>query len=132
MAKLKASLIRFSFLSPMAVVGATVFSNVAHADVATVVGTSKGVGAVLCSVTNWMIYILVAVSILYIVYAAFLYATGGDDAEKISSARKTITWAAVGIAVALLAMSVPTLVQTITGGNITYTCASLTAAPTGS
>jgi hypothetical protein len=78
-----------------------------------------------------MIYILIAVSIIYIVYAAYLYVTGGDDAEKISSARKTITWAAVGVAVALLAVSVPGLISTITGGTVVYSCTPSTSAPAG-
>lgn len=130
MTKFKFWLTRYSF-APIAVLGATFFSNIAYAQTPPTVTNSQQLGGVLCNVTNWMIYILIAVSILYIVYAAFLYVTGGDDAEKISSARKTITWAAVGVAVALLAASVPTLVSGITGGSITYSCSLLTGAPAG-
>jgi threonine/homoserine/homoserine lactone efflux protein len=62
-----------------------------------------------------MFWILIAVSIIMVIFAAFQYATAGDDTEKTTKGRKTLTWAAVGIAVALLAKGLPTLVGNIYG-----------------
>jgi uncharacterized membrane protein len=72
---------------------------------------------VLCPTFSFMFWILIAVSIIMVMWAAFEYATAGDDTEKTTKARKTLTWAAVGIAVALLAKGFPTLIGSVYGIN---------------
>ena len=70
---------------------------------------------ILCTVFGWMFWILIAFSMIVIIYAAFIYATAGDDASKVSTATKTITYAAAGIAVAFLARAVPLIVANFFG-----------------
>jgi hypothetical protein len=48
-----------------------------------------------------------------VLYAAFTYVTARDDVEKTSRARRTLTYAAIGIAVALMAVGFPQLVGSI-------------------
>jgi len=53
------------------------------------------------------------VSVIMVLYAAFMYVTAGDDTEKTSTARRTLTYAAVGIAVALISTALPDIVGSI-------------------
>lgn len=108
MIKIKTWLVRSPLFATIVAAGVTISSNVAYAQAN--VTDQKGLGQVFCNIINWMIYILLAVSIIMILFAAFQYVTGGDDQEKISKARKTITWAAVGLVVALLAKGFPLIV----------------------
>ncbi|PIT93373.1 MAG: hypothetical protein COU06_00170 [Candidatus Harrisonbacteria bacterium CG10_big_fil_rev_8_21_14_0_10_38_8] len=61
---------------------------------------------------NWMFTFLLALAVLVIIYAAFLYLTsqGGD---KVAQAHKTILYAAVAIAVAMLAKGFVKLVESL-------------------
>ena len=68
---------------------------------------------ILCPVFDTMFWILMGVSIIMIMWAAFTYVRAQDDSTKVSQATKTITYAVVGIVVALVAKSVPNLVGTI-------------------
>ncbi|MEK7162671.1 MAG: hypothetical protein AAB696_00010 [Patescibacteria group bacterium] len=45
------------------------------------------------------------VAVAFILFAAFDYLSGGDNTEKIKTAHKKLTYAAIAIAVALLAVS---------------------------
>jgi heme/copper-type cytochrome/quinol oxidase subunit 2 len=81
--------------------------------------------ALLCNVIYWMVFILLAVAVIMIVMAAFQYVTAGDDTEKTSKARKTLTYAAIGIAVALMAYGFPQIVSTVFPSNpdvTSFTC----------
>ncbi len=75
------------------------------------------VANVLCPIINAFFWILIGISILMILWAAYLYITAQEDSEKVSRATKTITYAAVGIAVALISQAVPPLVGSILGSN---------------
>jgi len=71
----------------------------------------------LCVTFGWMFYGLIALSLIMIVVAAFNYTTAGGEAEKVSKANKMILYAAVGIAVALLAKGIPLIVANFIGAN---------------
>ncbi len=114
MAKIKVWLIRSPLFAPIAVLGVAISSNVAYAQVVT---TQATLNAALCNVINAMIWVLLSVSVIMVVYAAFQYVTGGADAEKVSTARKTLTYAAVGIAVALIAKGFPLVVKDVFGSG---------------
>ena len=62
---------------------------------------------------SWMILILIAISIIMVVMAAFQYVTAGDDTEKTSKARRTLTYSAIGIVVALIAYGFPQIVANV-------------------
>jgi heme/copper-type cytochrome/quinol oxidase subunit 2 len=90
---------------------------------------------VLCNLIAWMIYFLFAVAIIMVVLAAFQYVTAGDDTEKTTKARKTLTYAAIGIVVALMAYGFPPLVASIVGTSAGFSCGagpSSSVSPTGS
>ena len=58
------------------------------------------------------------VSIIMVIWAAYLYVTSEGDAEKPSQARKMVLYAAVGIIIALLARGFPTIIGSLLGGAI--------------
>lgn len=71
----------------------------------------------LCSIVGWFFWIVIVISIIMILFSAYTYVTARDDQEKTSKARKTLTYAAVGIAVALIAGGFPTLIASVFPGN---------------
>lgn len=77
-----------------------------------------------CPIYNLMFNIVVVVSVIMVLWAAFTYVTGGDDAEKISKAHKMLTYAAIGVAVAIVAGGFPYLVGSIFGssGAVSFVC----------
>jgi len=97
----------------MVVLGAQlVMVNVAMAATGTITDV-KGLIGFVCQLVGYFFWFIMSLSALMILYAAYTYVTAGDDTEKTSKARKIITYAAVGVAVALLATVFPQLVNSI-------------------
>ena len=65
---------------------------------------------VMCPIARYIFNIALIVGVFMALVAAYRYLTSGGEPTKVSEAHKTITYAAVGIAVAILAGSVPFLV----------------------
>jgi|SRR3989338_9918573 len=59
-----------------------------------------------------------AVAVIMILVAAFTYMTAGDDAQKVKKAHATITWAVVGVFVAMISYFVPGIVESFVGSNL--------------
>lgn len=57
-----------------------------------------------------------------IVYASFIYTTAEDDAKKVSKGHHILIYAAVGVAVALIAKAGPSVVASIFGVTGLTTC----------
>lgn len=74
-----------------------------------------------CRIANYLFTISLVVGIGAALWAAFQYMTAGGDSNKVSGAHKTLTYAAIGIAVALLAGSVPGLVASLLDPTLTVT-----------
>jgi len=83
----------------------------------TSVTDSAGVANLLCNIVAWFFWIVLTISVIMVLYAAYTYTTAADDQEKTSKARRTLTYAAVGIAVALIAVNFPSIVSTIIPGE---------------
>jgi hypothetical protein len=81
--------------------------------------TVQGIVNLMCTAFDYMFYALIALSIIVIVIAGFNYVTANGEAEKVSKANKMILYAAVGIAVALLAKGVPLIVASFLGASKT-------------
>lgn len=64
-------------------------------------------------ISNWVFAIFLAISLIYILLGAFQFVTAGADPAKISQAREKLIYAAVGIAIALLAAGFPAIIRTI-------------------
>ena len=68
---------------------------------------------VLCPVFDVMFWVILSVSTLFILWGAFTYMRAQDDAEKVTEATKTITYAALGILVALCAKAAPDVIGSV-------------------
>ena len=81
-----------------------------------------GVVKIVMEVTRWTYTIFFIIAVLYILFAAYTYLTAQSEPEKIKSATNQIIYAAIAIAVALLAVSINAIVRSIikpagTGGE---------------
>ena len=74
---------------------------------------------VLITVVQWVYTIIFIVAVLFILLAAFNFITSKGDAVKTGTAKKQLLYAVVGIAVALLAYGVVTLVRTSLQSGLT-------------
>jgi len=65
--------------------------------------------------SNWLLYIVIALAVVFIIYAGFLYLTSGGDEDKTKSAKNYIVYAVIGIAIALLARGIVLLAKNFIG-----------------
>jgi Type IV secretion system pilin len=77
----------------------------------------QGVLNSLCTVFDWLFYFLIALAVVFIVIAAYKYLTSSGDPEKVKGANNTIIYAAIAVAVALLAQAIPLVVSSFLGAN---------------
>ena len=63
------------------------------------------------NIADWLFYILIGVSVLFIVIAGLEYVTAQGDPEKIKAAGQKVLYALIGIIVASLAKGLVILVQ---------------------
>jgi len=66
---------------------------------------------------NWFFGIAIVIAAIMLVYAGFNYVTATGNEEKIKTATKTLIFALIGVAIALLAKGLPLLIQEFLQGN---------------
>lgn len=74
---------------------------------------SRRISNLFTIIANTLGIVLMGISTIMILYAAWLYATAGGEEDKVTTARRTLIYALVGVAVALLAFSLPRVVGDI-------------------
>jgi len=82
--------------------------------------TGKAICCVLDSmanVTDWIFYILSVVVALLAIYGAFVITTAAGDPNKVTSGRQILTFALIGLVVALVAKYLPYIVVFFLRGN---------------
>jgi len=107
------------------------FAQNASTTVTSPINNAAGIQQLMCTIASWFIWIVILVSVIMVVYAAFTYATAGEDTEKVATGRKTLTYAAVGIIVALCAAGFPAIVQSLFPSGSTGTAISSISCLTG-
>ena len=95
-----------AFMSP----GLMIASD-AYAEEPDTVIPDTDVIATLGNIADWLFYILIGVSVLFIVIAGLEYTTAQGDPEKIKSAGQKVLYSLIGIIVASLAKGLVILVQ---------------------
>jgi len=73
----------------------------------------KGIFALFTVITNWIFTIFLALAVIFIIIAAFQFITAGGKAESVSEARQKIIWAVIGIIIALVARSIPAVLENL-------------------
>jgi hypothetical protein len=63
-----------------------------------------------CIVFDYAFWFLIALALLFVIIAAFRYLTGSGSPESVKSANSTLLYAAIAIAVALLARGIPLII----------------------
>ena len=74
--------------------------------------TKGNIGNFINGLATWFSGIIFAISVLAILYAAFLFVTAGDNEEKVTKAKSIIAYGAIGIVVAMLAYAVRSILVT--------------------
>ncbi len=67
-------------------------------------------------IINWVFTILMVVAIIFLIIGAFNFVTAAGAPEKVEAGKKSIMWALVGAAAALLAKGLVVLVRKIIVG----------------
>ena len=114
------------------VVGATIGLNSATAG-AQVDEINKGIDAIggssstatlqvndiVLAVVNWLLFAVGVVSVVMLIVGGIKYATSAGDSNKVTSAKNTIMYAIIGLAVAVLAFAIVGFVMnTLNGGTV--------------
>ncbi|NCO89364.1 hypothetical protein AUJ30_01465 [Candidatus Wolfebacteria bacterium CG1_02_39_135] len=99
-------------------IGLLLLGNVAIGQVAQIPGiqqtgptTVGGLVDVLKGVIRWTYIIFFVIAVMFILFAAFSYLTAGGDAEKITTAKNRVIYAAIAIIVALLAVGFEVIIR---------------------
>jgi len=61
--------------------------------------------------TNWIFYILSVIVALLAIYGAFVITTAAGDPNKVTSGRQILTFALIGLAIALFSKFLPAIVR---------------------
>lgn len=69
----------------------------------------------ICLILSWIFTAAIVLSIVIVLMAAFKYMTAAGDPEKLKTAHKMLMYVAVGVAVAILARTIPILVGSFFG-----------------
>jgi large-conductance mechanosensitive channel len=104
-------------LVPVGLAGVLINAVAAHAQqvtpAPTPIQTWPQVMIAICTFVGYFFWFVLVLASIFVIVAAFQYVTAQDDTEKTSKARRTLTYAAVGVAVALCALAFPLIVGSI-------------------
>jgi len=77
----------------------------------------NGFGCIVNSIISKLKLIVLPIFIIMVFYAGFLFLKSGGNEEKVSEARRTLTWAVVGYGVILVADVLVTLIKNLLGAK---------------
>ncbi|MBN2197798.1 hypothetical protein JW698_01205 [Candidatus Wolfebacteria bacterium] len=83
------------------------------------IDTAGGLLDIVASVVKWVYTLFFIIAILFIIIAAFNFLTGGDQPEKIKSAKNQLIYAAIAIAIALLSFATLNIIANFLEGKDT-------------
>ena len=75
--------------------------------------------ASVCTIINWIFWLIIIFSIITTLSAAFKYLIAGGDAERVKAAGSTLIYVVIAIAVALIAKGFPLIISSFLGANLT-------------
>ncbi len=74
--------------------------------------------ASICAVINWAFWLIIVLSVIFTLVAAFKYLTAAGDPEKVKAAGSTLLYVVVAIIVALIAKGFPLIISSFIGGGL--------------
>jgi len=75
--------------------------------------TADAIATKIINLVNWFSWGIALVSVVMGLYAGFLFITARGEPAQLKTARQTLVWAVIGIAVAVLAFSIITITKSI-------------------
>jgi uncharacterized membrane protein len=73
-------------------------------------GTQQGIAKLIQDVANFLIFVLAAISVLFIVYGGFLYVTDDGSGTKAGQGKKIVLQALIGLIIAVVSFTLVSLV----------------------
>jgi hypothetical protein len=78
-----------------------------------------GSAGIICVIINWIFWLLIVLTIIFVLRAAFKYLTAAGDPTGVKEAGSMLLYAAIAVVVALIAKGFPLLISSfITSGGI--------------
>lgn len=113
MKKFIASLILFTlFLVPAGGFGATPDDD---DDFITEEAPTLSVETAINNITNWAFAFVLTIAVLFLIFAGFQFITAGGDPEKLTKARSSLFYGAIGVGVAVMARGLVSFVRGLLG-----------------
>jgi len=81
------------------------------ASVSAAVQSSEDVERIIRRLSGWMYSILIALSVVFILVAAYNFLFAGGDKNKLEAAKNQITYAVIAIVLAIIATGIVKIVQ---------------------
>jgi hypothetical protein len=101
----------FSKIS-LAVIGLPMTTGIAMAaPTVELLNTSKSVGDIIQSVITWVLGFSAAIAVLFIIYGGIQYVISAGNDARVASAKKTLTFAIIGLIVIILAGAIVVFVS---------------------
>ena len=75
------------------------------------VNTIEDVIGIINTAVNWLFTLILAIAVIMLLWAAFLWMTSAGDEEKTGNARKTLIYALVGVAIAIIAKGLVSVIE---------------------
>ena len=69
------------------------------------------------TIATWLLGIGSTIAVIIVIWAAFLFMTSGGNKEKVTTARKTLWYAIIGLTILLLAKGVTSIIQNFLSGQ---------------
>lgn len=85
---------------------------------------TDNIGTFISNILNTAFFAVGIISVGFIIYAGIKYSTSAGDSNKITSAKNTLTYAIIGLIVAILAFAIVTFITSNLNRNTTTTQAS--------
>ena len=71
------------------------------------------------NIVNWLLFAVGVIAVIMLIWGGIKYATSAGDSNKVTSAKNTIMYAVIGLAVALLAFAIVNFViNSLESGSI--------------
>ncbi len=87
----------------------------------TTIATLNCLPAIIQTALNWLLAFAGVVALFFILLSGFKFITSGGDAKQADSARKTLTYAILGLVLILLSFAIVNLIANITSSNLKFT-----------
>ena len=68
-------------------------------------------------IANWVFMIAIPLATLMFLIGGFMFMTSGGNDQRVTQAKKTMLWAAVGLAVCLIGAGFTSIIRQLLGAN---------------